>query len=98
MFLLFHLILYLQGDFDSKKKKWSKRKKTCHIPIYKVYTTYDEDIQLFSKIYTMGYLWDLNFTIECLFYCRIFEKNLISAIHIAIHNLFEHSYGMFFFS
>ena len=95
MFLLFHLILYLQSDFDSKKKKSGLReKKTCHIPIYKVYTTYDEDIQLFSKIYTMGYLWDLNFTIECLFYCRIFEKNLISAIH----NLFEHSYGMFFFS
>jgi hypothetical protein len=28
MFLLFHLILYSQSDFDStKKKKWSKRKK-----------------------------------------------------------------------
>jgi hypothetical protein len=28
MFLLFHLILYSQSDFDlKKKKKWSKRKK-----------------------------------------------------------------------
>jgi len=28
IFLLFHLILYSQSDFDSKKKKkWSKRKK-----------------------------------------------------------------------
>ncbi len=27
MFLLFHLILYAQSYFDSKKKKWSKRKK-----------------------------------------------------------------------
>ena len=35
MFLLFHLILYSQSDFDSKKKKkWSKRKK--NMPISKV--------------------------------------------------------------
>jgi len=36
----------------------------------------------------MGYLWDLNFTIEYLFYSRIFEKNPVKKnIHIAIHNL-----------
>ncbi len=27
---------------------------------------------LFSEVYTMGYLWDLNFTIEYFFYSRIF--------------------------
>ncbi len=32
---------------------------------------------LFSKIYTMWYLWDLNFTTEWLFYCRIFEKKTV---------------------
>jgi hypothetical protein len=41
---------------------------------------------LFSKVYTMGYIWDLNFTIECLFYCR---KNPVKkTLFIAIHNLF----------
>jgi len=29
---------------------------------------------LLSKVYAMGYLWDLNFSLECLFYCIIFEK------------------------
>ena len=34
MFLLFHLILYSQSDFDlKKKKKWSKRKKNMPINI-----------------------------------------------------------------
>ena len=36
MFLLFHLILYSQSDFDlKKKKKWSKRKKNMpfHAPL-----------------------------------------------------------------
>ena len=43
---------------------------------------------LFSKVYTMGYLWDLNFTIEYFFYSRIFEKTPVKKnIHIAIHNL-----------
>jgi len=27
IYILIHLILYSQSDFDSKKKKWSKRKK-----------------------------------------------------------------------
>jgi len=31
IYLLFHLILYSQSDFDSKKKKWSKRKKKSHL-------------------------------------------------------------------
>ena len=32
IYILFHLILYSQSDFDSKKKrKWSKRKKTCQM-------------------------------------------------------------------
>ena len=44
---------------------------------------------LFSKVYTMGYLWDLNFTIEYFFYSRIFEKTPVKKnIHIAINNLF----------
>jgi hypothetical protein len=35
MFLLFHLILYSQSDFDSKKKKSGLReKKTCHLSFY----------------------------------------------------------------
>ncbi len=36
----------------------------------------------------MGYLWDLNFTLEYLFYSRISEKTPVKKnIHIAIHNL-----------
>ncbi len=27
IYILFHLILYSQSDFDSKKKKWSNRRK-----------------------------------------------------------------------
>ena len=42
---------------------------------------------LFSKIYTMGYLLDLNFTIECLFYCRIFEKKPSKWIYGKIRGL-----------
>ena len=42
---------------------------------------------LFSKVYTMGYLWDLNFTIEYFFYSRIFEKTPVKKTYIAINNL-----------
>jgi hypothetical protein len=35
MFLLFHLILYSQSDFDLKKKKSGLReKKTCQISFF----------------------------------------------------------------
>jgi len=30
-YILFHLILYSQSDFDSKKKSGLREKKTCHI-------------------------------------------------------------------
>ena len=31
IYILFHLILYSQSDFDSKKKSGLREKKTCHI-------------------------------------------------------------------
>ncbi len=37
---------------------------------------------LFSKVFTMGYLWDLNFTIEYFFYSRIFEKTPVKKTYI----------------
>ncbi len=30
IYILFHLILYLQSDFDSNKKKWYNRRKKKH--------------------------------------------------------------------
>jgi len=33
MFLLFHLILYSQSDFDSEKKSGLREKNTCHLTI-----------------------------------------------------------------
>jgi len=35
IYLLFHLILYSQSDLDSKKKKWSNRKKNMPFGLLK---------------------------------------------------------------
>ena len=47
IYILFHLILHSQCDFDSKKKKWSNRKK--NMPIQLLVTSLDNDKILLSS-------------------------------------------------